>query len=60
MNNYLRSAGVAFTVRDVLADDDAAAFLEARGVYATPVLAVGDTLIVGFEKARIDALLGLA
>ena len=43
----------------MLADPEAAAFLEARGIYATPVLAAGDTLVVGFEKARIDALLGL-
>jgi 2-hydroxychromene-2-carboxylate isomerase len=43
----------------VLVDDDAAAFLEARGVFATPVLAVGDSLVVGFDRARIDALLGL-
>jgi hypothetical protein len=47
-------------VRDVLADPEAAAFLEARGVYATPALAVGDALVVGFQRARIDALLGLA
>jgi 2-hydroxychromene-2-carboxylate isomerase len=46
-------------VRDVLVDAEAAAFLEARGVYATPALAVGDALVVGFDRARIDALLGL-
>jgi hypothetical protein len=46
-------------VRDVLADADAAAFLEARGVYATPALRIDDTLVVGFQKALIDALLGL-
>jgi 2-hydroxychromene-2-carboxylate isomerase len=46
-------------VRDVLADEEAAAFLEARGVYATPALLAGDTLVVGFDRARIDALLGL-
>ncbi len=46
-------------MRDVLADPEAAAFLEARGIYATPVLGVGDTLVVGFDRPRIDALLGL-
>ena len=46
-------------MRDVLVDAEAAAFLEARGVYATPVLTVGDALVVGFDRARIDALLGL-
>lgn len=47
-------------MRDVLADPAAAAFLEARGVYATPALSVGDTLVVGFDRPRIDAILGLA
>jgi 2-hydroxychromene-2-carboxylate isomerase len=46
-------------VRDVLVDAEAAAFLEARGVYATPALAVDDTIVVGFDRPRIDALLGL-
>ena len=44
---------------DVLADAEAAAFLEERGVYATPVLAVDDTLIIGFDQPRFDARLGL-
>lgn len=44
-------------MRDVLADPEAAAFLESRGVYATPALSVGDALVVGFDQARIDALL---
>ena len=43
-----------------MADDEAAAFLESRGIYATPVLRVGDQLLVGFQPDRIDRLLGLA
>jgi hypothetical protein len=46
-------------VKDVMADDAAADFLEARGIYATPVLRVGDELLIGFEPAKIDRLLGL-
>lgn len=43
-----------------MADDEAADFLESRGIYATPVLQVGDELLVGFQPDRIDRLLGLA
>jgi hypothetical protein len=46
-------------VKDVMADEAAAEFLESRGIYATPVLQVGDELLVGFQPERIDRLLGL-
>jgi hypothetical protein len=46
-------------VRDVLVDPEAAAYLEERGVFVTPVLAVDQELVVGFQRARIDSLLGL-
>jgi arsenate reductase-like glutaredoxin family protein len=48
-----------FTVRDVMADDEAAEFLESRGIYATPVLQVDDELLVGFTPEKVDRLLGL-
>jgi arsenate reductase-like glutaredoxin family protein len=50
---------VAFRVRDVMADQEAADFLEAREIFATPVLSIDGQLIVGFRRERIDALLGL-
>ncbi|HEX9821775.1 MAG TPA: glutaredoxin domain-containing protein [Methylomirabilota bacterium] len=59
MKDHLRSAGVAFTVRDVMADEAAADFLESRGVYATPVLQVDGQLLVGFQPEKVDRLLGL-
>lgn len=43
-----------------MADGAAAEFLESRNIYATPVLSVDGTLLVGFQKDRIDALLGIA
>ena len=51
---------MTFTIRNVMADQDAADFLESRDVFMTPVLAVDDELVVGFQRERIDALLGLA
>ena len=50
---------MAFRVRDVMADQDAADFLESRDIFATPVLSVDGELVVGFRRERIDALLGL-
>jgi DNA polymerase I-like protein with 3'-5' exonuclease and polymerase domains len=49
---------VEFTVKDVMADGDAAEFLESRGIYATPVLQVHDELVIGFQREKIDRLLG--
>jgi hypothetical protein len=42
-----------------MADEAAAEFLESRGIYATPVLQVGDVLLIGFQPEKIDRLLGL-
>ena len=60
LKDYLRSRQVAFSVRDLLVDPDAAAFLESRNIYIAPALQVDDTLIAGPElkRERIDALLG--
>jgi arsenate reductase-like glutaredoxin family protein len=41
-----------------MADDEAAEFLESRGIYATPVLQLDDELVVGFQRETIDRLLG--
>jgi arsenate reductase-like glutaredoxin family protein len=53
------SAGIPCTVKDVLVDEAAAAFLESQNIYATPVLSVDGGLIVGFRRERIDPALGL-
>ena len=50
---YLRNRGVAFSVRDVMVDEDAAMFLESRNIRSTPVLAIDDEIIVGFDPERI-------
>jgi hypothetical protein len=43
-----------------MVDDEAAEFLESRGIYATPVLQVGDELLIGFQPEKVDRLLGRA
>ncbi len=54
---YLRGKGVAFTVRDVMVDEEAAMFLESRNIRSTPVLAIDDEIIVGFDPERIAQVL---
>jgi glutaredoxin len=54
---YLRSKGVAFTVSDIMVDEDAAIFLENRNIRSTPVVTVDDEIIVGFDPDRIAQVL---
>jgi hypothetical protein len=51
---------VQFKIRNVMADQEAADFLESRDIFATPAVSIDGELIAGFQRDRIDALLGLA
>ena len=55
---FLRSKGVEFEDRDV--STDAAAFddLSKLGYMTTPVLRINGETVVGFDRARIERLLG--
>ncbi|MGE4218944.1 MAG: glutaredoxin family protein [Alphaproteobacteria bacterium] len=44
---YLKAQGVAFTVRDLMLDEDAAEMIEDRNIRTSPVLQVGETLYHG-------------
>jgi glutaredoxin len=57
---YLRSRRAQFTVKDPHMDEEAADYLEGRGLYTTPVLRVGEEILTGFQPAQVDALLGLS
>jgi len=58
LKTYLHSRGVAFTVRDVLIDEDAADELERRLIFSTPALSVGSTYVELPGREQVDALLG--
>ena len=60
LKEYLRSRRVLYIVKDPHMDEEAADYLESRGLYTTPVLRVGEEILIGFEPAQVDALLGLA
>jgi glutaredoxin len=58
LKRHLREKGVPFKLVDVLTDEEAGAFLESRGIRTMPVLSVDGELVVGFDPARVDELLG--
>lgn len=61
LKRYLAAHDVSFVTKDLMMDEDAAEFVEGRGIRTSPVLQVGDTLLHGndLEPSHIDALLGL-
>jgi len=58
---YLHSRDVAFSVKDLMMDEDAAERLESRGVRGSPALEVDGEIVAGpaLDNARIDAMLEL-
>ena len=58
---YLDSKGVEYEVHDIeLNEEDAAACEKLTGDTAVPVITADDkNYVLGFDKAKIDALLGL-
>ena len=61
LKRYLTSRDIAFSIKDLMMDEDAAEFVEGQGIRTSPVLQVGKTLLHGndLEPSHIDALLGL-
>lgn len=57
---YLRRRGVPFTTRDVWEDRQALIDLLDLGSSLTPTTLIDDEeVVIGFDRARIDRLLGL-
>ena len=57
---HLRTSGVAFEDIDVSSDmDRAREMIEKTGQYGVPVIDIDGEIIVGFDRDRIDSLLGL-
>ena len=61
LKRYLAAHDVSFVTKDLMMDEDAAEFVEGRGIRTSPVLQVGKTLLHGndLQPSNIDALLGL-
>ncbi len=58
--NYLRSKNITFADIDVSVDrEKAMEMVKKSGQQGVPVLDIDGNIIVGFDQARIDSLLGL-
>lgn len=55
--DYLAQKGVEFTEKNVQSDVSARKELMAAGIMAVPVIKIGDEMIVGVDKKKIDSLL---
>lgn len=56
---FLSQKGIAFVDRDVQADPTALAELRRLGYQATPVTVIDGEVVVGFDRGRLERLLGL-
>lgn len=58
---YLTEKGVEFEDHDVSSDQEALAqMIDLSGQMGVPVIAVGDKVVVGFDRAKLEALLPAA
>jgi glutaredoxin 3 len=60
VKEFLSQKGVAFEAKNVAEDESARAELMAKtGRMAVPVILVGDDVVVGFDRGKLQRLLGL-
>lgn len=58
--NYMRSKGIQFRDVDVTRDQTAARDMVKRsGQMGVPVIDIGGRIVVGFDRPKIDRLLGI-
>lgn len=59
--DYFDEKGVKYTERDISVDNDALQFvLEKVGQAVTPIITIGETIIVGFDRPKINEALHLS
>lgn len=58
MKEFLHQKGVPFTEKDISADEQAMDELMTMGFSATPVTVIDGEAVVGFNRARLEQLLG--
>lgn len=59
VKDYLNEKNVAFVERNVSSDVEARKELMSKGFMGVPIIYVEDEVIQGFDKAKLDELLGL-
>jgi glutaredoxin 3 len=58
LKEFLSERGIDFVERDVSGDEQALQELTLLGFMTTPVTQIGDEVVVGFDRKRLEALLG--
>ncbi len=57
---YLSQRGIPFTERNISTDPEALRELINLGSQATPTTLVDEQVVIGFDRARLNQLLGLS
>ena len=57
MKEFLSQKGIAYTEKDVIADQAALTELEEIGVLTTPVTVIDGQIIVGFDRKKLEEAL---
>lgn len=55
---FLSAKGVAFKERDITAESAALDELKRLGYMTTPVIVIGEFVIVGFDRQKLELALG--
>lgn len=55
--DYLEEHDIQYTERNIAEDPDAAKELSDKGVTSTPTLLIGEDMIVGFDRDRVQEAL---
>ena len=58
VKEFLHQKGITYTEKDVSADAQALDELMDRGDYATPVTLIDGEAVVGFNRTKLEQLLG--
>jgi len=57
VKEFLSRRGIEFVERNVAEDATSLSELEKLGVFTTPVTVINGEVVIGFDQARLDALL---
>ena len=58
MKEFLSQKGVKFTERDISKDSQAINELKEMGIMTTPVTKINGDIAVGFDREKLEELLG--
>ncbi len=60
MKGFLSQKGVDFTERDISDEKALRELTEGYGLFTTPVVVIGDEVVIGFDKERLEQVLDLS